>query len=231
MPRFAGILLLLGLLTLPLSAAEEHIFISGGPALRYFERHKVNTHDVFWGNFIQAGQMRYRQIAPDLPPDARFTWLVFRPGYERRGPEAQTDLIAEVEKRIQPTGATLIWFSHRDELIHYLNEGHDRRQLPIARIEYFGHSNKRNWMFDYSNQLDGAVADYGCLHVKDLPKIRRSIFTPDAYAQSWGCHSGEEYSAAWLKSTGIHMIGAIGKTNYSNGGIPFISTPGGRWTR
>jgi hypothetical protein len=226
------LLLLLLLAASPaLSATEEHIFVSGGPALRYFERHKVNTHDVFWGNFIQAALARHRQIASQIPPDAQFTWLVFRPGYERRSPEAKIDLIAEVEKSIKPTGANLIWFSHRDELIHYINEGQDRRQVPIARLEYFGHSNKRNWMFDYSNRLDGAVADYGCLHVRDLPRLKRTAFAPHAVTQSWGCHSGEEFSAAWRKATGVPMIGAIGKTNYSNGGIPFISTPGGRWTQ
>jgi len=215
----------------PLHAAEEHIFISGGPALRYFERHKVNTHDVFWGNFIQAALVRHKQIAPSIPPGARFTWMVFRPGYERRTPEAQFDLLAEVEKRIAPTGASVVWFSHRDELIDYLNRGQDRKVLKIARVEYFGHSNKRNWMFDYSSRLDGAVADFGCLHVRDLPKIRKDVFTPGAYARSWGCHSGEEYSGAWQKSTGVPMVGAIGKTDYSNGGIPFLSTPGGRWTQ
>jgi hypothetical protein len=211
--------------------AQEHIFISGGPALRYFERHKVNTHDVFWGNFIQAAIVRHRQIAPTLPAGHLFTWLIFRPAYERRVPEAKFDLIAEVEKRIQPTGARIVWFHDRDELIRYLNEGQDRSKIKISRLEYFGHSNKRNWMFDYSNRLDGAVAEPACLHLRDLPKIKRTAFAPDAYTRSWGCHSGEEYSGAWLKSTGVPMVGAIGKTDYSNGGIPFISTPGGRWTQ
>jgi len=214
-----------------LLSANEHLFISGGPALRYFERHKVNTHDRFWGNFIHAAVLRHKEIAPSIPPGDTFTWLVFRPAYATRTPEAQTDLIAETERRIRPTGAKIIWFNNRDELIQYLNHGQDRSKVKIARLEYFGHSNKRNWMFDYSNRLDGAVAEPLCLHIDHLRQIKSSIFARGAYTRSWGCHSGEEYSAAWLRATGVRMLGAVGKTDYSGGGIPTISTPGGYWTQ
>lgn len=211
--------------------ANEQIFISGGPALRYFERHKVSSHDKFWGNFIHAAVLRHKQIADTIPAGDTFTWLVFRPGYEARSREAEFDVPAEVENLIRPTGAKVVWFNNRDELINYLNRGQDRDKIKISRLEYFGHSNKRNWMFDYSNRLDGAVAEPLCLHLRDLSKIKSSSFAPGAYAQSWGCHSGEEYSAAWLKATGVRMVGAVGKTDYSGGGIPVLSTAGGYWTK
>lgn len=231
MRRFllAALLLLAGLSPLP--AAQEHLFVSGGPALRYFERHKVNTHDRFWGNFIQSALVRHKQIASTIPQGDLFTWLVFRPGYESRSREAETSLVAEVERLIQPTGAKVVWFSSRDEFIDYINRGQDRSQIKIARLEYFGHSNKLNWMFDYSNRLDGAVAEPMCLHVRDLRKLNRGAFASGGYAHSWGCHSGEAYSEAWQRATGVRMVGAVGKTNYSSGGIPFISTPGGYWTK
>lgn len=211
--------------------ADEHIFVSGGPALRYFERHKVSSHDRFWGNFIHAAVLRHKQIADSIPAGDTFTWLVYRPGYASRTPEAEFDLLTEVERRIRPTGATIVWFDTRDQLVQYLNRGQDRSKIKIARLEYFGHSNKRNWMFDYSNRLDGAVAEPLCLHISHLRQIKSSSFARGAYTRSWGCHSGEEYSAAWQRATGVRMVGAVSKTDYSGGGIPIISTPGGYWTQ
>ncbi|MDX6767201.1 MAG: hypothetical protein SFU85_10470 [Candidatus Methylacidiphilales bacterium] len=215
----------------PALRADEQIFVSGGPALRYFEKHKVSSHDKFWGNFIHAGVLRYNQIKEEIPKEDTFTWMVFRPSYESRMTEAEFDVITEVENRIRPTGAKVVWFSSRDEFIEYINRGQDRSKVKISRLEYFGHSNKRNWMFDYSNRLDGAVAAPLCLHINDLPKLNHKSFAPNAYTRSWGCHSGEEYTNAWQRATGARMIGAVGKTDYSGGGIPVISTPGGYWTK
>ena len=213
------------------AAADEHIFVSGGPALRYFERHKVNTHDRYWGNFIQGAIPRWRQIQGEIKEGETFTWMLFRPGYVTRGKEQGEDLIAEAERMIAQTGAKIIWFEDREELIRYLNEGQDRSRVRIARLEYFGHSNKKNFMFDYSNRLDGGVAEHKSLHLRDLRRINRRAFRSDAYCRSWGCHSGEEYSAAWRRTLGVPMLGAVGKTNYASGGLPVISTPGGYWAQ
>jgi hypothetical protein len=211
--------------------ADEQVFISGGPALRYFERGKRNTHDVYWGNFIDAGLARLKVVQPEFGTGDTLTWLVFRPAYASRTGEQKTDLIAEVEKKIAPTGAKIVWFEDRDGLLRYLNEGQPRKQVKVARLEYFGHSNKRCWMFDYSNTLDGGSAETLVLHLNDLSKIDRGIFSTRAYCRSWGCHSGEQYSSAWRTKLGVPLIGAIGKTDYSRGGIPIISTPGGRWAQ
>ncbi len=213
-----------------LQAADEQIFISGGPSLRTFERHKPAPHDRFWGNFITSGLARHKAIAKDLGDDT-FTWLIFRPAYERRGKEIGHDLIQEIKTMVEPTGAKIVWFHNRDELVDYLNKGNDRSRNKISRLEYFGHSNRRNWCFDYSNEVDGMVQENMCLHVIHLDEIKKGLFTSNAYTKSWGCHSGEEYSQAWHKATGVHMWGAIGKTNYASGGIPALSTSAGSWTR
>jgi hypothetical protein len=211
--------------------ADEQIFISGGPALRFFERSKRNSHDVYWGNFIDAGLARFKEIQPEIRPGDTLTWLVFRPAYASRGGEQQTDLLAEVEKKIAPTGARLVWFDNREGLIRYLNQGMPRDEVKIARLEYFGHSNKRCWMFDYSNTLDGGSAEIYVLHMNDLAAIKRGIFSSQAYCQSWGCHSGEQYSSVWRTKLGVPLVGAIGKTDYSRGGLPILSTPQGRWSQ
>lgn len=213
-----------------LYAENEKIFISGGPSLRIFERHKPAPHDRFWGNFITSGLARYQEIKSDIGEDT-FTWLIHRPGYERRGKEIGHDLIQEIKNMIGPTSANIIWFETREELVRYLNKGQNRSHKKISHLEYFGHSNRLNWCFDYSNQIDGMVQENMCLHIRNLDEIKRGIFTKNAFTKSWGCHSGEAYSEAWYRATGVRMWGAIGKTSYYTGGVPQLSTSAGKWTQ
>jgi hypothetical protein len=86
-------------------------------------------------------------------------------------------------------------------------------------------------MFDYSNLLDGASPEFAMFHMWHFKELSHEIFTDNAFCQSWGCHSGEEYSGTWYKHIGIRMKGAIGKTDYSNGGLPFLSSANGRWSQ
>jgi hypothetical protein len=85
-------------------------------------------------------------------------------------------------------------------------------------------------MFDYSNEIDSGSKSW--LHENDLSRIRRDLFTRDAFIKSWGCHTAESMSKKWKRATGKRMIGAIGKTDYSNGHLrnwtPGLSQ-GARW--
>ncbi|MDR2462921.1 MAG: hypothetical protein LBD30_03975 [Verrucomicrobiales bacterium] len=209
--------------------ADEHVIVSGGCALTYFEKHKPKPHDKYWGNFIDAAAARIAQIQP--APGDQITWLVYRPAYAARGREENANLLAAIRLKATQTRARLFWFDSQPELLNHLNKGADRDRVKIARFEYFGHSNMLCLMFDYSNGLDGAAFASGILHQNDLGKINRAIFAKTARAQSWGCHSGESYSAEWKKRTGIPMVGAIGKTDYSRGGLPFLSSPNGKWSQ
>jgi len=209
--------------------AGEHIFVSGGPALRTFERFKKNDHDKYWGNFIDSVVARQKQVRNSYSPDDIVTWLIFREGYVTRGQEEKTDYLPRIENAAKRINAKLIWFDTKQELIDYINKGQDRSIIKIERLEYFGHSNKRCFMFDYSNRLDGAGPDYGMLHLDDLKNLSPSSFDKDAHCQSWGCHSGEEYSGVWYKYVRVPMLGAIGKTDYSKGGVPILSRPENRW--
>jgi hypothetical protein len=47
--------------------------------------------------------------------------------------------------------------------------------------------------------------------------------------KSWGCHTGESMSRLWREATGTRMWGAIGKTDYSTGELPALSSVGGKW--
>jgi hypothetical protein len=233
-PAFSGVLRA-GMLALVLAGAvpalqaDEQILISGGPALRYFERGKASSHDMYWGNFIDGALARMKELKP-LPAGDTLTWLVYRPPYQRRGKEMDTDLLAEIIKKGHDQGAEILWFDTAEEMINYLNVGQDRSVVKVSRFEYFGHSNKRTWMFDYSNTIDGTGIEPDMFRTLNFTEIKMNVFAPTAYCRSWGCHSGEEFSQSWKKRFGIPMVGAIGKTDFSHGGLPFISTPGGKWT-
>jgi hypothetical protein len=67
-----------------------------------------------------------------------------------------------------------------------------------------------------------------------LKKIRSGAFAKGAYCQSWGCHTAEAMSAVWKKATGVPMIGAKGKTDYSNMHLRNWTvglSPGSHWVR
>ncbi|MEZ5405473.1 MAG: hypothetical protein R3F23_04650 [Verrucomicrobiia bacterium] len=216
------------LLSASLAYADEYIVVSGGPALRKWERERNPTHDVYWGNFIKSAGIRLQQIQQEKGVDDLLTWVVYRPSYQRRSVEEGQDLMSQVEAKAQELGVRLIWFDETEILIRYLNEGQDRHEQPIRSLDFFGHSNKANWMFDYSNEIDACSVVF--LHTRDLSQLKRGIFAKGAKTQSWGCHSGEYYSQKFRETTGVKMVGAIGKTDYSSGALPFLSSKNGKWT-
>jgi hypothetical protein len=99
--------------------------------------------------------------------------------------------------------------------------------MKIAGFEYFGHSNRACFMFDYSNVLDSASKSW--LHENELSKIDRRAFAHGAYVRSWGCHTGESMSKKWYRATGTHMIGAIGKTQFMMEELPILTSTDGKW--
>ncbi len=211
--------------------AREYVLVSGGPSLIEWEKFKADPHDQWWGNFIRAARVRIQELREKHGPDALITWLVYRPGYERRAQrQDQADLIGNIQSVRDKYNANLVWFDRTDQLINYLNAGRDRSRIKIANFEFYGHSNRACFMFDYSNEIDSASKVW--LHENELGKVRRGLFTKDAFVKSWGCHTGESMSKKWKSATGKRMIGAIGKTDYAyghlRGWVPALSR-GSRW--
>ena len=208
---------------------REYIILSGGPALRQWEnlRRPGEQHDRWWGNFIRPARMRIEEIQKQ-EPGAMITWLVYRTSFVRRSAEDKRSLTALVESVRDKYHVRLVWFEKGEQVISYLNYGQPRSRVKICDFEYFGHSNKFCFMFDYSNEIYGTSKSW--LHEKDLPKIQGDVFTKDAFCKSWGCHTGESMSKAWRRATGIAMWGANGKTDYSNP-LKVELSPGGRWTK
>ncbi|MEM1059227.1 MAG: hypothetical protein AAGK14_08255 [Verrucomicrobiota bacterium] len=219
----------------PAAQANEYIILSGGPARKYFETRKRNPHDRYWGNFVDTAVQRMAALKGKLGKDDTIGWLVYRPAYIERGHEDGQDYIKMIKSMVAALDAQtefdikLLWFESTSQLVNYLNKGNNRPENKIIGFEFYGHSNKACFMFDYSSDVDGGSVAF--LHQNQLSAIDRDAFAPDAFAQSFGCHSGESYSRAWRARFGFPMIGAIGKTDYSAGGIPFPSSAGGKWVK
>ena len=228
--------LLLACLTAFISSAAadtEYIVVSGGPAVRDFEdlRKPAEQHDRWWGNFIRTARVRMQEIHKTAPAGTHITWLVYRDGYVRRAASERQPLMQNIESvpKAYPF-IKLVWFNTTDELISHINSGMNRWHTKISGFEYFGHSNMYSFMFDYSSDV---YANSTCwLHQADLGRINGSAFARDAYCKSWGCHTAESMSRVWKQHTGVPLVGAKGKTDYSHmheRGWHVGLSPGSRW--
>ena len=216
-------IILVWILTSLTLQAHDVVLISGGPALRSFEKFKKASHDKYWGNFIDSALTRAAELRKSLGAGDQIVWLVFRPSYTSRSAEDQQDYLKLLEERGAKVGLTPIYFDNKDQLFTLLRRDGSAEKPKISRLEYFGHSNKKCWMFDYSNRVDGGALEPLVVHVDDLERISGSSFTPNAECVSYGCHSGEEFSQRWRMVVGRPMVGAVGKTDYSDGGMPKLS--------
>ncbi len=230
------LLLAAGTLLAPLRAAAdpvpagpgEYVLVVGGVSLHIWEKWKAAPHDGWWMNFVRAARIRVNEIQA-TNPEADITWLVYRPSYQARGAQDGRDYLSDIRSVQAAYRIRLIFFERTSEVIDYLNKGQDRRSKPICNFEYFGHSNKACFMFDYSSNIDSASKAW--LHEKELGQIKRGIFAKGAYVKSWGCHTGESFSKKFASATGVKMIGAKGKTQYMDEELPILSTAGGYWVR
>lgn len=222
MNRLLAILLLFTALSPARAQSPEYVICCGGPALRKFEEYRVpdDRHDRYWGNFTKAAAIRMTQLRNQLGPGLNLTWLIYKPSYLSRAVEDASSTtvqyrcdLGEIQTIASKVGARIVWFSSTPEFASFMNS-HTRNRM--AGFEYFGHSNKYCFLFDYSGEILGASACY--LHVKNLGVLRSGIFTPNAFVKSWGCNMADGEDSmyrAWKSVTGHSMIAADGKTDYS----------------
>jgi len=152
----------------------EYIILVGGPSMYQWEKYKTYPHDHWWANFVRAARIRTDQLRAELGPDTKITWLVYRQGYEDRAKQEHQDLIGLIGSVRDKLNLNLVWFGPGSAVINYLNNGEPRDQVKVIGFEYFGHSNRACFMFDYSNNIDSACKSW--LHESDLTKINRRIF-------------------------------------------------------
>jgi len=139
----------------------EYILLVGGPSMYQWEKYKTYPHDHWWANFVRAARLRTDQLRAELGPDAKITWLVYRQGYDDRAKQEHQDLISLIGSVRDKLNLNLIWFGPGSAVINYLNNGQPRDQVKVIGFEYFGHSNRACFMFDYST-TSTALASRGC---------------------------------------------------------------------
>lgn len=210
------------------TAHAEHVIVAGGPALRKWENYRVSDdqHDRWWANFIRASTLRMAEVRLAYGRDASLVWLVYRPGYETRGREDGKPYTTWIAEQASKRGATLIWFNTGGEFINKLNS---RPRGSVETFDYFGHSNKFCFLFDYGNDIMAVSTQW--LHERDIPRLKSSIFKGNAYCKSWGCHTGASMSKVWKRHLGIGLEGAVGKTIYTEVGQGKMPHGFGGWTQ
>lgn len=206
----------------------DHVVVTGGPAMRKWENFRVteDQHDRWWANFIRASTLRMAEIRKAYGSGAPLVWMVYQPGYQNRAREDGKPYTTWIAEQAAKRRATLVWFNGSGNFISALNS---RPRGSIETFDFFGHSNRYAFMFDYSNDIMGASTAW--LHERDLPRIKSSIFSRNASCKSWGCHTGESMSAVWKSATGVALEGARGPTSYivvGQGRMPVVH---GSWVR
>jgi hypothetical protein len=209
------------------AAPGETVFLLGGPSLQQWEKYKARPHDHWWANFVRAARIRTEQLREQLGSDAPITWLVYKQGYLDRAQQDKQDLINFIDSVGEKFNVKIVYFRNGSDVIDYLNHGQPRDRLKVSDFEYFGHSNKACFMFDYSSNIDSACKSW--LHESELTQINRKIFARKPFIKSWGCHTGEQMSKKWYEATGTHMIGAVGKTQYMMEELPVLVSQNDKW--
>lgn len=223
-----SIVLICLFLLLGIPARADHVIVTGGPALRTWENLRVpqDQHDRWWANFVRSATLRMAEIRKAYGSDAPLVWFVYQPGYQTRGREDGKPYTTWITELAAKRRAKLIWFSTGNGFIQALNA---RPRASIQTFDFFGHSNRHAFLFDYGNDIMAASTAW--LHERDLARIKSSVFQRNAYCKSWGCHTGESMSAAWKRATGVPLEGAKGPTDYtvlSFGRLPVVK---GTWAR
>ncbi len=208
------------------ASASDHVILAGGPALRKWENLRIekDRHDRWWANFIHSSTMRMDHIKAAYGPSAKIIWMVHKNGYAARAHEDGKPYTQWISDQANKRGAQLIWINSSSSIINAINS---RPAKSITTFDYFGHSNKHCFLLDYSSEIYGACKAW--LHEKDLHQIKASVFADKAICKSWGCHTGESMNTYWKAATGLEIIGAKGKTDYSalsDGNMPTIN---GTW--
>ncbi len=216
----------IGLLSGSLHA--DHVIVTGGPALRKWEDLRVpkDRHDRWWANFIRASTIRMDQLINDELPSGKIVWMVYKPGYVDRGKEDGKPYVTWIENLAVKRKARLIWFSSGEEYIRKFN---GLAASSVRGYDYFGHSNKHAFMFEYGSDIIAASTAW--LHETELNQIRSAVFHPQASCTSWGCHTGQSMSQIWRQTLGVPLRGVKGPTNYTVVGQAKLPLAKGRWTQ
>ena len=138
------ILLMLGLAGFSglAESAQNHLILTGGPALRKWEnlRVKRDQHDRWWANFVRGATLRMVEIRRAYGADAAITWMVYRPGYVSRGHEDSKPYVTWIKELAAKRKVTLVWVYSGNDVINTINRQPSR---SVITFDFFGHSVRR----------------------------------------------------------------------------------------
>lgn len=218
------------LISIPNAQAQErvHAILCGGPALRGWEDLRVprDQHDRWWANFVRASTLRMDEIRKAYGEFDRIVWMVYRPGYITRGREDSKPYVTWIGEQATKRKVQLVWLNSSKDFFRTFNK------LPkgsVVNFDFFGHSNKHCWLLDYSNDIMASSKSW--IHETELHRIKASVLNRNAVCQSYGCHTGESMSAYFRQATGIPLIGAKGKTDYTVLSVGKLPVTTGTWVR
>ncbi|MDQ8192286.1 hypothetical protein [Roseibacillus persicicus] len=228
MKTLLSIFLLSFLTQLSVTAQQVHVILCGGPALRSWEDLRVppDQHDRWWANFVRASTMRMDELQKAYGTTTQIVWMVYKPGYVTRGREDGDPYTTWIAEQASKRKAKLVWLQNSNDFFRTMNSF---PKGSVTNFDFFGHSNKHCFLLDYSNEIMASCKSW--IHETELGRLRATIFSRNALCQSYGCHTGESMSAYWKNATGVTLIGAKGKTDYTSlteGKLPKVN---GSWVR
>lgn len=212
----------------PMAHAVD-VVLSGGVALKSWEKLRGPVaHDNWWANFIRAATV-HMDLTLMKRPDAKITWIVYRPAYISRGKEEGKDYISMVKEQAAKRKVKLVFVDTAEQAYTAINNA-PRGAEKITSFYYFGHSNAHAFMLDYSNAIIGSSKHW--MHEKDLAaKMNPSAFAPDAECHSFGCYTGLSMSKVWHKALGIPLWGNTESTRYQPVGDGRMPSGNGHWVK
>lgn len=219
----------LALLSVAPAAHAVDVVMSGGPALSSKEnlREKGVAHDKWWANFIRAATVRIALIQAKNP-DAKITWIVYRPGYERRGKEDGKPYVQWIKDLAKKYKVKLVWVDTGEGAVKALNNA-PRGGEKVDSFYYFGHSNLYAFMLDYGNAI--LAVSTAWIHESELAQIDRNIFAPNADCWSFGCYTGMSMSYWWKQTLGIPLNGNLDSTQYGPVSNGYLPKGNGKWVK
>lgn len=212
----------------PMVSAVD-VVLSGGVALKSWEKLRGPVaHDNWWANFIRAATVHI-DIVQQKRPDAKITWIVFRPAYISRGKEEGKDYVSMIKEQAAKRKVKLVFVDTAAQAYAAINQAPSNKE-KITSFYYFGHSNAHAFMLDYSNTIIGSSKHW--IHEKDLAtRLKPSAFAPNARCYSYGCYTGLSMSQEWKKAIGLPLWGNTESTRYQPVGDGCMPTGNGRWVQ
>ncbi len=150
-------------------------------------------------SFVRASRTRFQQIEAQQgnDPNALYTWLVFEDGYRARGAQDHQDYVSDINSVRDKYHLHLVPVLNGNDVVNYLNNGQDRGRMKVVDFEYFGHSNRCCFMFDYSNNIDSASKFY--LHEDQLAGAAPQRFRAQRLCQKLGLPHRREHEQEVLR--------------------------------